>query len=185
MADDRSEIAGRCPACKGATLFVGVGGHVTCSRLDCPAPTAADDALHEDGYTFIREADLADVCARAGLAEERLTLARQALQLDRYFTADEVGADVAPRIIERLSELRGRAEKAEDRLAADQLKHRAERDIWKECDEKRWQQVRRAEAAVARIRAYIDQDFRFWCSPFGVAAQYANRLLAFIDRVND
>ncbi|WP_101784249.1 hypothetical protein [Nonomuraea indica] len=40
----------------------------------------------------------------------------------------------------------------------------------------------RAEAAIARIRSYIDEDFRFWCSPFSVASQYAQRLLDFIDR---
>ncbi|GGS88368.1 hypothetical protein ACFFV7_51045 [Nonomuraea spiralis] len=39
-----------------------------------------------------------------------------------------------------------------------------------------------AEANVARIRTYIDEKFRFWCSPFGVAAQYANDLISFIDR---
>jgi len=40
------EVAGRCPACRGASLFVGSGGHVTCARLDCPNPIAADDLLH-------------------------------------------------------------------------------------------------------------------------------------------
>lgn len=39
-------IAGRCPACRGETLFAAAGGHVTCSRLECPNPVAADDLLH-------------------------------------------------------------------------------------------------------------------------------------------
>lgn len=39
-----------------------------------------------------------------------------------------------------------------------------------------------AEAAIARIRKYINENFRFWCSPFGVAAQYAKALTEFIDR---
>ncbi|MFJ3037747.1 hypothetical protein [Streptomyces tendae] len=39
-------VKGRCPACRGASLFLGSGGYVTCSRLDCPDPTAADDLLH-------------------------------------------------------------------------------------------------------------------------------------------
>jgi len=39
-------VKGRCPACNGASLFLGTGGYVTCSRLDCPDPTAADDLLH-------------------------------------------------------------------------------------------------------------------------------------------
>lgn len=72
MPETRSygpEIAGRCPACKGAALFVGVGGHVTCARLDCPSPTAADDALREAGYAFVRSTELADLRARAEKAE--------------------------------------------------------------------------------------------------------------------
>lgn len=39
-------VQGRCPACSRSTLILGAGGHVTCSHLDCPAPTAADEVLH-------------------------------------------------------------------------------------------------------------------------------------------
>jgi ribosomal protein S27E len=40
-------IAGRCPACNAyGTLFVGAGGHITCSLLDCPAPSTVDVLLH-------------------------------------------------------------------------------------------------------------------------------------------
>ena len=39
-------VQGRCPACSRSTLILGVGGHVTCSHLDCPAPAAADEVLH-------------------------------------------------------------------------------------------------------------------------------------------
>jgi hypothetical protein len=42
-----------------------------------------------------------------------------------------------------------------------------------------------AERHKAEIRRYIDVKFRFWCSPNGVAAQYANDLVAFIDRLDD
>ncbi|WP_461707338.1 hypothetical protein [Streptomyces prasinus] len=41
-----TSVQGRCPACGGSSLFLGEGGHVTCSRLDCPAPAEADDLLH-------------------------------------------------------------------------------------------------------------------------------------------
>jgi hypothetical protein len=41
-------VAGRCPACRGSSLFLAEAGHVTCSRLDCPDPCAADDLLHAD-----------------------------------------------------------------------------------------------------------------------------------------
>ncbi|MBZ6290436.1 helix-hairpin-helix domain-containing protein [Streptomyces olivaceus] len=40
------DVQGRCPACGGTSLFLGEGGHVTCSRIDCPAPGEADDLLH-------------------------------------------------------------------------------------------------------------------------------------------
>lgn len=43
---DHLRVQGRCPACNGSSLFLGAGGHVTCSRLDCPDPTKADDMLH-------------------------------------------------------------------------------------------------------------------------------------------
>lgn len=39
-------VKGCCPACGWLTLYLGSGGHVTCSRLDCPNPCAADDQLH-------------------------------------------------------------------------------------------------------------------------------------------
>jgi hypothetical protein len=39
-------VAGRCPNCGGNSLFLGSGGHITCSRLDCSNPAAVDDQLH-------------------------------------------------------------------------------------------------------------------------------------------
>lgn len=39
-------VKGRCPACNGNSLFLGSGGYVTCSRLDCTDPSAADQLLH-------------------------------------------------------------------------------------------------------------------------------------------
>lgn len=44
-------IQGRCPACRGDSLFIGSGGYVTCSRLDCPNPSAADQLLHGEQPT--------------------------------------------------------------------------------------------------------------------------------------
>ena len=41
-----TDVQGRCPACGGSSLFLGEGGHVTCSRIDCPNPCAAEDLLH-------------------------------------------------------------------------------------------------------------------------------------------
>lgn len=44
------------------------------------------------------------------------------------------------------------------------------------------QRADKAEAVVERIRKYIDEEFRFWCSPHGVVADYAKALLDVIDR---
>ncbi|MEV5854621.1 DUF6085 family protein [Streptomyces anulatus] len=40
------DVQGRCPACGAASLFLGEGGHVTCSRIDCSEPGAVDELLH-------------------------------------------------------------------------------------------------------------------------------------------
>ncbi|MFI7644157.1 hypothetical protein [Nonomuraea sp. NPDC049400] len=52
---------------------------------------------------------------------------------------------------------------------------RADRDRWRE-------RAETAERRLAAIRKYISEDFRFWCSPLGVAKQYADALVDFIDR---
>jgi hypothetical protein len=46
MTDHMQTVQGRCPACGWTSLFLGDGGYVTCSRLDCPSPSAADQLLH-------------------------------------------------------------------------------------------------------------------------------------------
>ncbi|MFJ2568978.1 DUF6085 family protein [Streptomyces halstedii] len=53
------DVQGRCPACGAVSLFLGEGGHVTCSRADCPAPDAADELLHglEDGVLRLFRGD--------------------------------------------------------------------------------------------------------------------------------
>ncbi|WP_460071110.1 DUF6085 family protein [Streptomyces sp. YKOK-I1] len=38
-------VQGRCPACGGSSLFLGSGGYITCSRLDCPQPDAATEVI--------------------------------------------------------------------------------------------------------------------------------------------
>jgi hypothetical protein len=51
-------VQGHCPACGSSSLFLGHGGYVTCSRIDCPQPQAASQMLgygvpaeypHQDG----------------------------------------------------------------------------------------------------------------------------------------
>ena len=34
----RIEITTRCPSCRGKTLFIGTGGHLTCSFIGCKEP---------------------------------------------------------------------------------------------------------------------------------------------------
>ena len=41
-----NRIRGRCPSCGGDSLFVGKGGYLTCARLDCKEPTAADTLIN-------------------------------------------------------------------------------------------------------------------------------------------
>jgi hypothetical protein len=41
------DVAGFCPMGCGRTLFLGDGGHVTCSRIECSNPTAVTDLLHD------------------------------------------------------------------------------------------------------------------------------------------
>lgn len=47
MGDSHHKVAGTCPACGSRSLFLGSGGHVTCSWVDCSAPCAADSLLNE------------------------------------------------------------------------------------------------------------------------------------------
>lgn len=49
---EASEVRGQCPMGCGTTLFLGVGGHVTCSLLGCPRPGAADELLSHDDDHF-------------------------------------------------------------------------------------------------------------------------------------
>ncbi|MFE3123704.1 DUF6085 family protein [Streptomyces hydrogenans] len=46
-------VRGQCPACRGTSLFLGNGGHVTCARIDCPNPCAADDLLHSPASPLV------------------------------------------------------------------------------------------------------------------------------------
>lgn len=41
-----THVAGRCPACSCQTLVVGNGSRVTCTRVGCSNPLAADELLH-------------------------------------------------------------------------------------------------------------------------------------------
>jgi hypothetical protein len=54
--DPNPVVRGYCPACRGESLFLGNGGYVTCSRLDCPDPDAATRILERRiDYSKVRE----------------------------------------------------------------------------------------------------------------------------------
>lgn len=59
-AADYQRVAGFCPMGCGPTLFLGTGNNVTCSSLDCSAPGAVDELLHDretEHIVVIREHD--------------------------------------------------------------------------------------------------------------------------------
>lgn len=93
-------IATRCPSCGFASLFIGAGGHLTCSRLICPAPSvdqaveARDRAIAHYKAALVRIAK-GDEEIR-GLAPKyyghAMTIALNALGLGNRLWAEEVDA---------------------------------------------------------------------------------------------
>ena len=59
-------VQGLCPACGKDSLFLGVGGHVTCSRLTCPEPAAADQMLRNSALLKVTEDALRERNQRLG-----------------------------------------------------------------------------------------------------------------------
>jgi len=48
MSDNFPSVQARCPACgSSGTLFLGDGGYITCSLVECPTPEAAHEAIEE------------------------------------------------------------------------------------------------------------------------------------------
>jgi hypothetical protein len=43
--DRMHDVQGRCPACGWTSLFLGNGGYITCSRIECPQPDAATEVI--------------------------------------------------------------------------------------------------------------------------------------------
>lgn len=58
MSDRNPRVQGRCPACQLESLFLGDGGHLTCSNLECPMPdTMLAYKIRETGLPFRRRGD--------------------------------------------------------------------------------------------------------------------------------
>ncbi|MGW2223850.1 DUF6085 family protein [Streptomyces formicae] len=62
-------VQGRCPACCGTSLMLAAGGHVTCRRLNCPNPCAADRLLHGEATQALPDnpATIIDTAERASV----------------------------------------------------------------------------------------------------------------------
>ena len=74
------DVAGYCPMGCGRTLFLGSGGHVTCSLTVCPRPTAVDDLLEDQETEHIVVFEVARFTVRHPL-RERLDDALMTCQL--------------------------------------------------------------------------------------------------------
>jgi hypothetical protein len=73
------------------------------------------------------QSDVQRVRRHLSNAQERIELARQALAADSYFSEDEIGDDIAPRITERLAQHRDETQGYKQRLeAVGQLHKRVE-----------------------------------------------------------
>ncbi|MFE0699143.1 hypothetical protein [Streptomyces sp. NPDC058872] len=113
-------VQGRCPACHATSLFLGTGGHVTCARIDCPNPCAADDLLHQPAaqpaeqccvcgspdvtYHNYREQPFCWPCAncQCGLNPcVRETLYKPTQQAERH-TVDTITSDALDALYEQL-----------------------------------------------------------------------------------
>lgn len=82
MPREGDRVAGRCPMGCGETLTLGSGGHVTCSLIGCPNPTAADELLHLGSMPSQGFA--------AGFTLAELTLIQQGLwSIGRHQAVDE------------------------------------------------------------------------------------------------
>lgn len=76
MTTSHDDVQGHCPACRGTSLFLAAGGHVTCRRIDCPNPTAADELLHgtHDVFTLAERTPAAEAeLERLSAGEEPVT----------------------------------------------------------------------------------------------------------------
>ena len=62
-------VRGHCPACGWASLFVGEGGYLTCSRLECPRPDAAHAILADRETEHIVQFDDTGFTVRHPLRE--------------------------------------------------------------------------------------------------------------------
>lgn len=64
-----ARVVGYCPMGCGETLFLGAGGHITCSFLECPNPSAVDEILGDGESEHIVVLGATDFSAQHPLRE--------------------------------------------------------------------------------------------------------------------
>lgn len=72
------DVAGRCPACRGESLMLADGGHITCRRLECPNPEAAQQALETPAAGYCPHCGRGDAGPTADEYEQQRQRAEQA-----------------------------------------------------------------------------------------------------------
>ena len=141
------DVQGRCPACHWQTLFLADGGHVTCSRIDCPNPTAADELLHGEHVGAATPLVCSDERHAAKVADLERQLA--ALREVARGYCPHCGRGDASPTAHHWEEQKQRADQAEELLS-----------IAHDTSNKSEAERVRAAAVIARVRATCDQLHR-------------------------
>lgn len=71
------KVAGTCPMGCGETLFVGSGGHVTCSFQECPNPSAVTEMISPAAIAQRQEEDTEQAARLAILQKQNQALEEQ------------------------------------------------------------------------------------------------------------
>lgn len=112
-------IQGRCPACGTKGLFLGDGGYITCSLIDCPQPDAATEVIAD--FWDARQHNAFTFCAQS---VGHVTMAEFAKKITEKVTAVAQRAEA----VRYANEQKQRAEAVEAALAGMAQMIRQERD---------------------------------------------------------
>jgi hypothetical protein len=104
-------VQGRCPACGTKGLFLGDGGYITCSLVDCPQPDAATeviadfwDARQHGTFTFCSQlVGHVTMTAFANKITEKVTAVGQRAEAVAYANEQKQRAERAEATVTRVS----------------------------------------------------------------------------------
>lgn len=108
-------VQGRCPACGTKGLFLGDGGYVTCSFIDCPQPDAATEVIAD--FWDARQHHAFTFC---GQNVGHVTMTAFAKKITEKVTAVAQRAEA----VQYANEMKQRAEAAEAAIAEARRLHR-------------------------------------------------------------